>query len=432
MLPIEKISADHGTSMGLVIQACRVFLQTATPRSLDALIEKQPINWQEVALLSRMHRIRPVVFRVVMESIAPASIKEQLKRELQRITLQNFSIATETERLISLLEKNSISAIPYKGVAYSKQFYDDISMRESSDIDLIINADDLPKTFAVFEKEGYHAPNTSLYKRIGHKRYTTQEKDLCFDKTDPVGNRFHVELHYMVTHPRFGAPATANRFDLSTTVASELNTGNARFLLPAEHFRAITLHHLLHDGLEYLKIFVDLAVGLKKIKGQDQPVTYVHHPAVTDSHHPQATSNHPLKNQHSVFSLGSLHATYRTNVLFIVMDNLLGIGDALIENKTLEEEQLAAQFIHFNLNSTIGRYKRHKVLSLLSHYNRTIRNRVALIRDHKKRRQFSTTFWINLFMPQQADEEALPLPRWLKPFYFIIRPIRIALRKKGD
>jgi hypothetical protein len=424
MLPIEKISADHGTSMGLVIQACRVFLQTATPRTLDALIEKQQINWQEVALLSRMHRIRPVVFRVVMESIAPASIKEQLKRELQRITLQNFSIATETERLISLLEKTSISAIPYKGVAYSKQFYDDISMRESSDIDLVIAADDLPKTFALFEKEGYHAPNTSLYKRIGHKRYTTQEKDLCFDKTDAAGNRFHVELHYMVTHPRFGAPATANRFDLSTTVASELNTGNARFLLPAEHFRAITLHHLLHDGLEYLKIFVDLAVGFKKINGQDQPVT--------DSHHPQATSNHPLKNQHSVFSLGTLYATYRTNVLFIIMDQLLGVGDAALENKTFEEEQIASQFLQFNLNSTVGRYKRHKVLSLLNHYKRTIRNRAALIRDPINRRQFATTYWINLFMPQQADEEALPLPCWLKPFYFIIRPIRIALRKKGD
>jgi hypothetical protein len=416
MLPIEKIGADHGTSMGLVIQACRVFLQTATPRSLDVLIEKQPINWQEVALLSRMHRIRPVVFRVVMESVAPAAIKEQLKRELQRITLLNFSIATETERLISLLEKNSISAIPYKGVAYSKQFYDDIAM--------VIAADDLPKTFTLFEKEGYHAPNTSLYQRIGHKRYTTQEKDLCYDKTDSGGNRFHVELHYMVTHPRFGAPATANRFDLSKTIGSELNTGNARFLLPAEHFRAITLHHLLHDGLEYLKIFVDLAVGVKRISGQHQPVAEVHHPP--------DTTGQPLKNQHSVFSLGSLDATYKTNVLYIVMDNLLGIGKAAIENKTVEEEQLAVRFIHFNLNSTIGRYKRHKVLSLLSHYNRTIRNRVALIRDHTQRRQFATTYWINLFMPQQADEEALRLPRWLTPLYFFIRPIRIALRKKGD
>ena len=406
MLPIEKISADHGTSMGLVIQACRVFLQTATPLSLDALIEKQQINWQEVALLSRMHRIRPVVFRVVMEGIAPASIKEQLKRELQRITLQNFSIATETERLISLLEKNSISAIPYKGVAYSKQFYDDISMRESSDIDLVIAADDLPKMFAVFEKEGYAASDKTIYDKLGHKGYMNQENEFRFDKTESATNQFHVELHYMITHPRFGASATTNQFDLSTTIASELNSGNARFLQPTEHFRAITLHHLLHDGLEYLKIFVDLAVGVKKVQ--------------------------LLTDQHTALPLSSLNISYRTNVLFIVMDQLLGVGDAALENKTFEEEQIANQFLQFNLNSTVGRYKRHKVLSLLNHYNRTIRNRAALIRDPRNRRKFALTYWINLFMPQQADEEAVPLPRWLKPFYFIIRPIRISLRKKGD
>jgi hypothetical protein len=359
-----------------------------------------------------------------MESIAPASIKEQLKRELQRITLQNFSIATETERLISLLEKNTISAIPYKGVAYSKQFYDDISMRESSDIDLVIAADDLPKTFALFEKEGYHAPDTSLYKRIGHKRYTTEEKDLCFDKTDSGGNRFHVELHYMITHPGFGAPATANRFDLSTTVASELNTGNARFLLPAEHFRAITLHHLLHDGLGYLKIFVDLAVGFKKINGQHQPVT--------DSQDPSATTDQLLTNQEKTASLGSLHAIYRTNVLFFIMNKMLGISEAAIENKTPEDEQLAARFIHFNLNSTVARYKRHRVLSLLNHFRSSIRNRAALIRDHKQRRQFPATLWIYMISPQRPDRVAVSLPNWLSPLYFIIRPIRIALRKKGD
>ena len=406
MLPIEKICAEHGPSMGVVIQACRVFLQTATSQSLDALIEKHQTNWQEVALLSRMHRIRPVVFRVILNSVAPDSTKEQLKRELQRITLQNFSIATETERLINLLEKENISIIPYKGVAYSKQFYGDISMRESSDIDLIINATDLPKTFAVFEKEGYQASNKALYNRLGHVRYTIEEKDLCFDKTESATNSFHVELHYMITHPRFGALATTNQFDLSTTIASELNSGNARFLLPTEHFRAITLHHLLHDGLEYLKIFMDLAVGVKKVQ------------LCTD--------------QHTTLPLGSLNTSYRTNVLFIVMDQLLGVGDAALENKTFEEEQIANQLLQFNLTSTVGRYKRHKVLSLLNHYKKTIRNRAALIKDPRNRRQFAITFWINLFMPQQADEEAVALPRWLKPFYFIIRPIRISLRKKGD
>jgi len=186
--------------------------------------------------------------------------------------------------------------------------------------------------------------------------------------------------------------------------------------LPTEHFRAIMLHHLLHDGLEYIKTFVDLAVGVKKLSGQYTSVT----------------KDQPLTNQPVNISLDSLNKSYRTNVLFIAMDKLFGIGDAAIKNKTLEEEQIANQFLQFNLNSTVGRYKRHKVLSLLNHYKRTIRNRAALIRDHRDRRQFAITFWINLFTPQQADEEAVPLPRWLKPFYFIIRPIRILLRKKSS
>lgn len=415
MLPIEKIAAEHGQSMAVVIQACRVYLQTAMPTSLDALIEKQSVNWQEVALLSKLHRIRPVVFRILMESKAPATIKEQLKRELQINAIQNFKIAAETERLIGLLGKSNITAIPYKGVAYSKQFYGDISMRESSDIDLVINKGDLPKTFDVFEKESYRASDKTKFKKLGHEGYMAQENELRFDKTESETNQFHVELHYMITNPRFGAPAITNHFDLSTTIASELNAGNARFLLPIEHFRAITLHHLLHDGLEYLKIFVDLAVGVKKLSGQ----------------YTSATKDQPLTNQPTNISLGSLNTSYRTNVLFIAMDKLFGVGDAAIKNKTLEEEQIANQFLQFNLNSTVGRYKPHKVLSLLNHYKRTIRNRAALIRDPRDRRQFAVTFWGNLFTPQQADEKAVPLPRWLKPFYFIIRPIRILLRKKS-
>jgi len=98
-------------------------------------------------------------------------------------------------------------------------------MRESSDIDLVISADDLPKTFDVFEKEGYRTSNKALYNRLGHVQYTIKEKDLCFDKTESEINQFHVELHYMITNPRYGAPATTNQFDLSTTIASELNAG---------------------------------------------------------------------------------------------------------------------------------------------------------------------------------------------------------------
>lgn len=417
MLPIETISAHYGASVAIIIQACRVHLQTATLKELDELIEKNDINWQQVALFSKMHRIRPVVFRVLLNSIAPASLKEKLKRELQVNTLLNFSIASETERIIDRLAKDHIHAIPYKGVAYSKQFYEDISMRESSDIDLVIDEADLPKTFSIFEQEGYTPFNLANYQSLGYERYCQVEKDLCFDKTISTGigtkQSFHVELHYKITHPRFGAPATLNQFDLSTTVASELNQGAARFLHAKEHYRAIMLHHLLHDGLEYLKIFVDLATGYKKLS--------------TDT-----GLNLVPPTEEPVDSHRSLEKVYHTNIVFLVMDQLFGVGQTAVINKTQSEEKAAHYFLNFNLQGTVGRYQRHRVFSLLNHYRRTIANRATLIRDKKQRRVFQRRFWIELFLPQQADQEAVPLPRFLAPLYFIIRPIRILLRKKTD
>lgn len=436
MLSIETISDQYGTSVAVMIQACRVHVGTATIKELDDLIKKTEINWQELALLSRLHRIRPVVFRTLLSSMAPAPFKEKLKKELHVNTLLNFSIASETTRLVDQLAKAGIEAIPYKGVAYSKQFYQDLSMRESSDIDLVIQASDLEKTIPVFEKEGYKLFNSNRYHWLGLKEYCIEEKDLCFGKTSSTGQLFHVELHFKITHPRFGCPENVNRFDLSHTTASELNQGDAKFLSPGEHFRAVMLHHLLHDGLEYLKIFVDLATGLQKLiaVAAEAPMeNNIKNPEEKSEARVIFESEETVSNKDIVEkAIASLEKVYHTNIIFLVMEELLGIGSIAVKNKTKPEQEAARYFLHFNLNATVGRYKRHRIFSLLNHYRRTIANRAALIRDKNQKNSFKQRYWINLIMPQQADQEAVPLPRYLTPFYFIIRPIRILLRKKSD
>ena len=137
--------------MALLIQCCRVHFKTDSIQSLNEKIEKFGENklaevLKRVQLLSRLHRIRPVVYRVLLNTIVPEEFKTLLKNELHSITLQNFSIAKETERIVIKLENAGITLIPYKGVAFSKQFYGDISMRESSDIDLVIDPTSLLAT----------------------------------------------------------------------------------------------------------------------------------------------------------------------------------------------------------------------------------------------------------------------------------------------
>jgi len=146
VLALDQITTLYGEPMALLIQCCRVHFKSDAIERLNKKIEKLGDEklaevLKRVQLLSRLHRVRPVVYRVLLNTIVPEEFKTLLKNELHSITLKNFELAKETERIVKRLEAANIVAIPYKGVAFSKQFYGDISMRESSDIDLVIDPD---------------------------------------------------------------------------------------------------------------------------------------------------------------------------------------------------------------------------------------------------------------------------------------------------
>ena len=109
---ISVIADQYGIAMAIVIQACRVHFGTASIHDLNQLLSTAPEAHSRVALLSRLHRIRPVVYRVLLETNIPAPIKEQLKNELHAITLHNFAIAQETQRIVSRLQVHDIVVIP--------------------------------------------------------------------------------------------------------------------------------------------------------------------------------------------------------------------------------------------------------------------------------------------------------------------------------
>jgi hypothetical protein len=406
VIPIENICTTYGHPMGVVIQACRVYVETNTISKLNELIREPDISWKEVRLLSRLHRIRPVVYRVLLESNAPTDLKDQLIKELQQITIQNFRIAAETERVINLLALANVKAIPYKGVAYSIQFYGDIAMRESDDIDLVIDSKDLLASTEVLISDGYLPTRPELSNDIRHEIFLLREKDYCFDKTDATSSSFHLEIHWSVIHPLFRAPASINQFNLSRISDGILGNTHCSFLSLEEHFAAIASHHFLQDVLSYLKTIIDLGVGLKKIETTLAPTT-------------------------KEKILSPISKIYRINILYIALKEILGI-DSPVKVIPSADKSAARSLVHLNFNSSIARPKPHHIWSWLRHYLKLSRLRALLFQDKKQRVLFFILYWIYLISPQPADEKALPLPILLKPLYIIIRPLRILFRKKAD
>jgi Uncharacterised nucleotidyltransferase len=404
MLALDQIATMYGEPMSLLIHCCRVHFKTDAIESLNEKIEKLGDEklaeiLKRVQLLSRLHRIRPVVYRVLLNTIAPEEFKNSLKNELHSITLQNFSIAKETERIVKKLENKGITAIPYKGVAYSQQFYGDISMRESSDIDLAIDPTNLLAIKPLLEEDGYVVAAGMENPAKASTNYFTENKELCFDKTTP-NTRFHLELHWMITHPNYQAPVNLNKIDTSQMLESELAGTKLKFLEPSEHFRATLLHHLLHDGMEYLKLLVDIAQAQSILRAG----------SVNEK-------------------ISQLEQHYNIVPIFLAIEDLFGVGQVSEQTKN---NPLSDNIIDYCLRSAIGKYQRHRVFSLIGHYQRTLRNRVRFIKNKKDKRRFELSYLHSLIKPGLGEREWIPLPSYLHGLYYLIRPLRILLRGKEE
>lgn len=419
MLSLDQIANLYGKPMALLIQCCRVHFNTNTIESLNTsvlAIEEAKVGetLKRVQLLSRLHRIRPVVYRMLLSTTIPEEFKISLKNELHSITLQNFEIAKETERIVKKLATVGITAIPYKGVAFSKQFYGDISMRESTDIDLAIYASDLLAIKPQFEEDGYAIAAGMENPVKASTTYYTENKDLCFDKMTS-NHQFHVELHWMVTHPRYQAPTNLNKINIAETVESELAGTSLKFLEPTEHFRATLLHHLLHDGMEYLKLLVDITQAqvaiwrspqeAEKLNDQDVKIT--------------------LLNE----KIAGLEQHYHIAPILQAIEELFGIGQIKVKGNN---GAISTSIIDYCLRSTIGRYRRHRVFSLLGHYLRTLHNRVRFIKYKKEQHRFQISYMHSLIKPGLGEREWIPLPSYLHGLYYLIRPLRILLRRKEN
>jgi hypothetical protein len=270
-------------------------------------------------------------------------------------------------------------------------------MRVSSDIDLIIDKEKVINAIQLFEEDGFAVSYFQLPPN-GKESYFIENKDLCFDKKTEQHN-WHIELHWMITHPNYGAPLSLNTFQLNRKQTGE------KILSQQEHLRATLLHHMVHDGIEYLKTLVDLTQAIISIR---------------KSENPNQLSTH----------LQSLNHHYYTPSIGRAIELLFGIDAKEMGACTQKDDMIALSIVSYNLSSTIGKYKRHKIVSLLQHYLRTSANRTRFIKDKKERTRFLWKYWTNVIQPQPGDKAAIKLPFLLSWLYFFIRPIRILLRNK--
>lgn len=139
------------------------------------------IDWDYFLKLAMHHRIYPLVYLKLKEvgsDLIPSQVLQTLQAHYQKNTFQMLHLSGEMERISELFTKNQVCSLFLKGPVVAYDLYDDISLRTSKDLDILIQKSDLENAEELLLKQGY--TNT--------KETTTQN--------DKKGRNYHISYFH--------------------------------------------------------------------------------------------------------------------------------------------------------------------------------------------------------------------------------------------
>lgn len=256
MIPIENIKRTYDKEVALILLCCRVFLKTAKSSELSIFVEQNPPDWQTVYELSKIHRIRPVVYETIISvDNLNARFKDQLKHFFLNHSLYAFRCQQKAAHMISLMKQHNIPVQLYKGIHLSQLLYNHLSIREFGDMDFIVRKEDIPRLVSVLKENGYKIEGEELFISLKEDYLARQKDVVCYADT-PEGT-FLYEFHYKPAGPYLS-------MDISFEDLLPSNWQIGDEFSGCDYLPLVTVNHGLTDLYPSLRCMMDIAVLIQK------------------------------------------------------------------------------------------------------------------------------------------------------------------------
>jgi hypothetical protein len=176
---------------------------------------------------------------------------ERLSRFARLFSVFAFNRQVEMVRIEGVLRQRGIKVKLYKGMDFAKVVYGDIAMREFTDMDVMIDVEDVPALIEIMISEGYSCSRMEYFRKFPH-RYVEMVKDICFEKPCPPGGIYAFEFHYRPVkyfmYESYSFEALLGKDYLSSPISRE------------DYYRLMLLNHGSSDFFPDLKAIVDMVL----------------------------------------------------------------------------------------------------------------------------------------------------------------------------
>ena len=220
---------------------------------------RSPDEWQAFLSLLRPHWIYPLIASHLRswpeECQPPQEIREYLERIALTATARTLLAGQQIQAVTRAMKEAGVPIILLKGPALARTVYPDPTLRQSSDIDMIVLPDAIPAAEAVLEDLGYTCPAKifHIYPYADHH-----------EKFFPKGKGLRLQLHW----------ATANEFGLfsedwldaafSRRISVHADGVSFDTFCPADQL----LYLVFHDAFQHRTIRLDWIGDIARVMHQ--------------------------------------------------------------------------------------------------------------------------------------------------------------------
>ena len=164
----------------------------------EAAMDALPETWESVAHLAQQHRLEPLLYRQLktlgLTQQAPADVVQALHSAYLRTAYRNLRLYREVRDLFQRLNAANVEGILLKGAYLADRVYGNIAVRPMSDVDVLVQKNDLSRVSSIMREAGY--------RRINHLHQTTNETHHFGWKNH--ASDLYIEIHWDLIDAAYG------------------------------------------------------------------------------------------------------------------------------------------------------------------------------------------------------------------------------------
>ena len=389
VLLTESLVADSSTTQRSEIELLLCCTRTQiSPEYADRIrhLVSQNLDWDYLVQTARWHGVLPLLYRQLKDicpSAVPQDVLLALRSKFQANAYKNLHLTAELLILLDVFKEKNIPVLPFKGPLLAISVYKQLAMRDFVDLDILV-----PKEFVVSAGDllnacGY-SPQFNLSAALT-KSYINIGNEQMFKNTK---KQITIDLHWHLLPKPFP--------DNDTLVWSNCELvyyeTNILQTLSAENLLLYLCEHGAKHSWSHLKFICDLAELIR---------------------------SHPDLDWDWILTQSGQRKTRR--MLFLSLYLCQHLLDTVLPEKLCQ--QLPAN----QAVAIIASQVQNQLFSPSKESGNIFKQRRIYINTLS----WKDRLWVylsTLITPTPLELTAIPLPNWLFPLYYLIRPIRLTIK----